>query len=76
MRQNISSGVSKNIFWEFRIKVGCTADVIFLWDITNKKRKILSYCIEEWHTSTPNDIFHNQSTYPNWVFVTRHVALY
>ena len=34
MRQNISSGVNKNVFWKFRIKVGCTSAVIFLWDIT------------------------------------------
>ena len=44
MRQNISSGVSKNIFWEFRINVGCTSAVISLWDMTNKKIKTqLSY---------------------------------
>ena len=64
MRQNISSGVSKNVFWEFRIKVGCVFAVIFLWDISKGKRKILKYRIEEWHTSTPYDIFRNQSTYP------------
>ena len=29
-----------------------------------RKEKRLNYCIEEWHTSTPYDIFHNQSTYP------------
>ena len=29
-----------------------------------KNEKILSYHIEEWHTSTPCDIFWNQSTYP------------
>ena len=33
MRQNISPNVSKNVFWEFIIKVGCTSDVIFFWDI-------------------------------------------
>ena len=39
MRQNISSRVSKNLFWKFMIKVGCTSAVIFLWGITEKKRK-------------------------------------
>ena len=34
MRQNISSGVSKSLFWKFRIKVECTSAVIFLWDTT------------------------------------------
>ena len=63
MRQNISSSVCKNIFWKYIIKVGCTSAVIFLWDIT-KKAKELNYCIEEWHTSTPYDIFRNQYTYP------------
>ena len=29
-----------------------------------KNQKILNYCIEEFHTSTPYDIFWNQSTYP------------
>ena len=39
MRQNISSGVSKNVFWKSIIKVGCTYAVIFLWYITKKKTK-------------------------------------
>ena len=38
--------------------------MIFLWDITKKNEKRLNYCIDEWHTSTPYDIFRNQSTYP------------
>ena len=29
-----------------------------------KEEKRLNYCIEEWHTPTPYDIFSNQSTYP------------
>ena len=29
-----------------------------------KYEKILNYCIEEWHTSTPYDIFWNQYNYP------------
>ena len=33
MRQNISSGISKNLFWQFRIKFRCTSAVIFLWGI-------------------------------------------
>ena len=45
MHQNISSGVSKNIFWEFRIKVGCTSVVIFLWGITKKKTKKYSIIV-------------------------------
>ena len=36
---NISSGVRKNFPWKFRIKIGCTPAVIFLWDITEKKTK-------------------------------------
>ena len=64
MRQNISSSVCKNLFWKYIIKFGCTSAVIFLWGITEKKRKILNYCIEEWHTSTPYDILRNESTYP------------
>ena len=28
-----------------------------------KNEKRLNYCIEEWHTSTPYDLFRNQSTY-------------
>ena len=28
-----------------------------------KNEKRLNYCIEEWHTSTPYDIFWNHSTY-------------
>ena len=62
IRQNILSSVYKNIIWKYIIKAGCTSDVIFLWYITEKKRKILNYCIEEWHTSTPYNIFWNQST--------------
>ena len=49
---------------KFSIKVGCTSAVIFLWDITKGKIKILNYFIEEWHTYTPYDIFWNHSTYP------------
>ena len=29
-----------------------------------KNENKLNYLIEEWHTSTPYDIFRNQSTYP------------
>ena len=29
-----------------------------------KNEKIPNYCIEEWHTSTPYDIFRNESTCP------------
>ena len=60
---NISSGVSKSLYWKFIIKVEYNSVVIFLRDITKKKRKILNYCIEEWHTSRPHDIFRNRSTY-------------
>ena len=67
-RQNISSAVSKHVFWEFTIKVECTSAVIFLCDITKEKRKNLNYCIEEWHTSTPNDIFGDNYTSP-YVFL-------
>ena len=64
MRQNISSGVIKNVFWKFIIKVGYTSAVIFLWGIANKKtQKIINYRIEEWHTSTPYDLFRNHYTY-------------
>ena len=64
MRHNISSGVSKNAFWEFRIKSECTSAVIFLWYIKKKKKKRLNYLIGECHTSTSYDIFRNHSTYP------------
>ena len=37
MRQNISSSVCKNLFWEYIMKFGCTYAVIFLWDVTEKK---------------------------------------
>ena len=39
MRQNISSGVGKNLLWSFRIKIKCASVVIFLWYITKKKQK-------------------------------------
>ena len=38
MRHNISSGVSKSLFWKFRIKVELTSAVIFFCGITNKKQ--------------------------------------
>ena len=45
LRQNISSGVRKSLFLSFIIKVECNSAVIFLWDITEKKRNknTLSY---------------------------------
>ena len=64
MRQNISSGVSKSIFWGFIMKVECNYSVILLWDTTKKNEKILNYCIEERHTSTPYDIFRDRYIYP------------
>ena len=39
MHHNISSGVSKHVFWKFIIKIGCTSAVILLWDITKEKTK-------------------------------------
>ena len=39
MRQNISSALSKNVFWKFIIKVRCTSAVILLWDIAENKTK-------------------------------------
>ena len=41
----------------------------FCWDIImghhkDKNKTILNSNIEEWHTSTPYDIFRNQYTYP------------
>ena len=64
MRQNISSGVRKDLFWKFRIKIERTSAVIFLWGTTEKKtEKRINYRIEEWHTSTPYNIFRNQYTY-------------
>ena len=64
MRWNISSGVIKSLFWKFRIKVECTSAVIFYWTLQIKNGKIPNYCIEEWHTFIPYDIFWNQYTYP------------
>ena len=64
MRRNISSGVSKSIFWKIHNK----GQMYFCRDVLlgnhkeiNEKR--LNYCIGEWHTSTPHDIFWNQSNY-------------
>ena len=39
LRQNISLGVSKSIFLLFIIKVECNSAVIFLWDVTERKKK-------------------------------------
>ena len=65
MRQNISSGISKNLLWEFKIKVKCTsAVIIFMVHHKEKNEKRLNYCIDEWHTYIPYDIFSNQSNYP------------
>ena len=64
MRHNISSDVSRSIFWGFGINVVCTYAVIFLWDTTKEKTEKLNYHIEEWHKSTPYDRFRNESTYP------------
>ena len=65
MSQNISSGVSKNVFWEIKNN----GWMHFYRDILMehhrlKKRKKLNYCIEEWHTSAPYDIFRNKYSYP------------
>ena len=37
---------------------------ILMGNHKEKNEKRLNYRIEEWHTSTPYDIFWNQSTYP------------
>ena len=42
---------------------------MFSWGVTKKKEKRLKYSIEEWHTSTPYDIFRNQSTYRTVCFL-------
>ena len=73
MRHNISLGVSKSIFWKFRIKVECTSAMIFFWYITKKKTQ-LSYWVMEyihaiWYISESVYLF-------NCVFVTRHVVPY
>ena len=77
MRQNISSSVYKYIFWKYIIKVGCTSAVIFLWGITEKKRKKtkLSYWgmayihaiwyIAEW-VYLSNCVFINIHVAPDW----------
>ena len=39
IHHNISSGVSKSLFWRFKIKVECTSAMIFLWCITKGKGK-------------------------------------
>ena len=58
MLQNISSGVSKNVFWQFKIKVGCIFAVIFLWYIADKKPKktrllywVMAYIHAKWYIS-------------------------
>ena len=53
-RQNISSSVCKHTFLQD----------ILMGHHREKNEKILNHCIEEWHTSTPYDIFWNESTYP------------
>ena len=37
---------------------------ILMGNHREKNEKKLNFCIEEWHTSTPYDVFWNQSTYP------------
>ena len=74
MRHNILSGVRKNVFWTFRIKAICTSVVIFLWDITKKKKRKntqLSY----WRIAYIHDIWYIlESVYlSKCVLVTRHV---
>ena len=65
MRQNISSGVSKSLFWQIHnnVVMHFCRDILIVHN--NEKTKIKSnYCIEEWHTSTKYNIFRNQSAYP------------
>ena len=69
MRHNTSSEIGKGLFWKFIIKDKFNSDVLLFWEITKKKRKILNYRIEEWHTSTPYDIFRNLSYYPTVYFL-------
>ena len=74
MRKNISSSVCQNLFWEYIIKVGCTSAVIFLWEITEKKRKKtkLSYLVMAFIYAI---LYTAESVYlSNCVSVTRHVA--
>ena len=54
MSHNILSGVSKNIFWKLRIKVGCTSTVIFFMVHHRQKTKkdsiiVLRNCIHPLH---------------------------
>ena len=65
MRQNISSSVSKIIFWQIHNKGRmqfCRG--ILVRHHREKDLKRLNYHIEEWHTSTPYYILQNHSTYP------------
>ena len=41
---------------------------ILLGHHKEKNEKILNYCIEKWHTSTPYDIFWGAYTYPTVCF--------
>ena len=69
MRHNISSRVSKSIFWRFRIKFKFISAVIFLWDITNTQLSYfkMAYIHAIWYIS--------ESVYlSNCVFFTRQVA--
>ena len=74
IRHNISSGVSKILFWKSRVKAECNSSVIFLWDIKKKKRKNtqLSY----WGMAYIPVIWYiSESIYlSNCVFVNIHVA--
>ena len=63
MLQNISSGVKKSL-----LEIHNKGRMHFFRDILmgcrrEKNEKITNYCIEEWHTSTPYDIFWDKSTY-------------
>ena len=64
MLQNISSGASKNIFWKLKNKglMHFCCDIL-MGHHKEKNEKKPNYCITKWHTSTPYDIFRNQSTY-------------
>ena len=61
MRQNISSGVRKSLFWKIhnKCRMHFCRDII-LGHHKKKNKNRFNYCIEEWHTSSTYDIFRNQ----------------
>ena len=74
MHHNISSGVSKNVFFKSIIDFGYPSAVIFLWGVTKKERKKKQ--IPYWGMLYIHAIWYIlESVYlSNFLFVIRHVT--